>query len=343
MNDRAHSFDANILSEYLQRNVEGFRGPLTAKKFADGQSNPTFLLNAASGKYVLRRQPSGQLLKSAHAVDREFRVQSALTNTDVPVAKMYHLCKDTTIIGSMFYVMSFETGRIFWDPALPEIERDQRSVYYDELIRILAALHNVNIDKAGLRDYGRTGNYFERQIGLWEKQYRAAETRRIDTMEQLLDWVRCHCPADDGQLTLVHGDYRIDNVMFCSGSPLGLAVLDWELSTLGHPFADLAFFCMCLRLPDRGHIIGLGEKDRVAMGIPSEAEILRRYCELRGIDVIDHWHFYLAFSFCRFAAILQGVFKRGLDGNASSERATKLGEMVEPLALSALRIVAQAF
>ena len=340
MNDSAHSFDASSLGDYLQRNIAGFRGPLTAKKFADGQSNPTFLLNAASGKYVLRRQPPGQLLKSAHAVDREFRVQSALANTDVPVATMYHLCKDTSIIGSMFYVMSFESGRVLWNPALPEIDREQRAAYYDELIRILAALHDVDIDKTVLRDYGRPGNYFERQIGLWEKQYRAAETHRIEAMEQLLDWVRCHCPADDGQLTLVHGDYRLDNVMFCSDSPRGLAVLDWELSTLGHPFADLAFFCMCLRLPDRGHIIGLGEKDRTAMRIPSEAEILRRYCELRGIDAIDDWSFYLAFSLFRFAAILQGVFKRGLDGNASSARATKLGEMVEPLALSALRIVA---
>ncbi len=340
MNDSTHGFDSEKLCAYLEQHVEGFRGPLTAKKFADGQSNPTFLLKTASGDYVLRRQPPGELLKSAHAVDREFRVQRALKHSDVPVATMYHLCEDTAIIGSKFYVMSFEQGRILWNPALPEIDREQRAAYYDELIRILAALHNVDVAQVGLADYGRSGNYFERQISVWSKQYRAAETRTIAAMETLRDWIEQHCPADEGIVTLVHGDYRIDNVMFDVDAPRGLAVLDWELSTLGHPLADLAFFCMCLRLPDAGHIIGLGEKDRTALGIPSEAEILQRYCRLRGIERIDNWHFYLAFSLFRFAAILQGVYKRGLDGNASSERATQLGEMVEPLALSALDIIA---
>jgi aminoglycoside phosphotransferase (APT) family kinase protein len=341
MSETALGFDIDTLCAYLEQHIEGFRGPLTAKKFADGQSNPTFLLSAASGQYVLRRQPPGHLLKSAHAVDREFRVQRALANTDVPVATMMHLCEDTAIIGSMFYVMSFEQGRIFWDPALPHIAREQRAAYYDELIRILAALHNVDLVRVGLTDYGRAGNYFERQLSVWSKQYRASETRTIDAMEKLLDWMQHHCPADDGQLTLVHGDYRIDNLMFASDSPRGLAVLDWELSTLGHPLADLGFFCMCLRLPVNGHIVGLGDKDRDALSIPDEASILRRYCELRGINSITNWHFYLAFSFFRLAAILQGVFKRGLEGNASSERATKLGEMVEPLAQSALAVIAQ--
>jgi aminoglycoside phosphotransferase (APT) family kinase protein len=344
MNDNAHNFDVNVLCDYLQKHIDGFRGPLTAKKFSDGQSNPTFLLSAASGNYVLRRQPSGILLKSAHAVDREFRVQRALADTAVPVARMLHLCEDTAIIGSMFYVMSYEQGRIFWNPALPDIEREQRAAFYDELIRILAALHNVDIDKVHLRDYGRAGNYYERQLGVWSKQYRASETRRIEAMEFLLPWLRQHCPADGSidnnkNVTLVHGDYRIDNVMFRSDAARGLAVLDWELSTLGHPLADLAFFCMCLRLPSDADIVGLGNQDRDALGIPNEKIIVRRYCELRGIDAIENWHFYLAFSFFRLAAILQGVYKRGLDGNASSARAENLGRMVEPLAKTAIDII----
>lgn len=339
MNDSAHGFDVNSLCTYLENHIDGFRGPLTAKKFSNGQSNPTFLLSAASGEYVLRRQPPGKLLKSAHAVDREYRVQRALATTDVPVARMLHLCEDSAVIGSMFYVMSYEQGRILWDPALPEITRDQRAVYYDELIRILAALHNIDIDKAGLRDYGRAGNYYERQLATWSKQYRASETRRIEAMEILLPWLQQYCPADDGEVTLVHGDYRLDNVMFCSDAPRGLAVLDWELSTLGHPLADLAFYCMCLRLPSDADIVGLGEKNRDALGIPDEQAIVRRYCELRGIDAIGNWHFYLAFSFFRFAAILQGVYKRSLDGNASSASAENLGRMVEPLAQMAIGII----
>lgn len=338
MSDHTHGFDGDNLCAYLARHIEGFRGPLTAQKFVDGQSNPTFLLRAASGDYVLRRQPPGQLLKSAHAVEREFRVQRALANTAVPVATMYHLCEDSAIIGSMFYVMSFEPGRIFWNPALPHIAREQRGAYYEELLRILAALHSVDIGAAGLADYGRAGNYFERQLSVWSKQYRASATRRIEAVEQLLNWLRRRCSGDD-ELTLVHGDYRIDNVIFDAAQPRGLAVLDWELSTLGHPLADLAFFCMCLRLPATAHIAGLGNRDRAALGIPDEANMLRRYCELRGIAAIADWHFYLAFSFFRFAAILQGVFKRGIDGNASNARATKLGEMVEPLAEMALNII----
>lgn len=340
MNNQALGFDTYTLCAYLEQHIDNFRGPLTAKKFSDGQSNPTFLLSADSGQYVLRRQPPGQLLKSAHAVDREYRVQRALAHTDVPVATMYHLCEDTRIIGSMFYVMSFERGRILWNPALPEIERGQRSAYYEELIRILAALHNIDIAQAGLTGYGRTGNYIERQISVWCKQYRATETHRIDAMERVIGWLCRYCPSDEGETTLVHGDYRIDNVMFSSDGPRGLAVLDWELSTLGNPLADLAFFCMCLRLPDQGYIAGLGNTDRSVLCLPDEVSILRHYCELRGINSIANWNFYLAFSYFRFAAILQGVYKRSIDGNASSERAKSLGEMVEPLAILALEIIA---
>lgn len=341
MNVLAHELDTQKLTTYLESVIEGFRGPMTAGKFAGGQSNPTYLLDAASGRYVLRRQPPGELLKSAHAVDREYRVLKALRDTDVPVARAWHLCEDRDVIGSMFYVMSFEPGRIFWDPALPELGREERGAYYDELIRILAALHGVDVQKVGLGDYGRPGNYYERQIGLWTKQYRAAETRHIEAMERLIEWLPANCPEDDGSVSLVHGDYRIDNVMFAADAPRGQAVLDWELSTLGHPLADLAYFCMCLRLPPEGHVVGLAGKDRDVLGVPQEREIIRRYCELRGIGPIDNWHFYLAFSFFRLAAIVQGVLKRAIDGNASSDKAMVVGQMTEPLAGMAVEIIEQ--
>ena len=341
MNQPSHDFDTERLAAYLEKKIPDFRGPLSAEKFSGGQSNPTFLLKAASGQYVLRRQPPGELLKSAHAVDREYRVIKALLDTPVPVAKAYHLCEEREIIGSMFYVMSYEEGRIFWDPSLPELERSQRSAYYDELIRILAAMHEVDIDKAGLRDYGRPGNYYQRQIALWSKQYRASETHLIEDMEHLVSWLEANCPEDDGQVSLVHGDYRLDNVMFNASSPSGQAVLDWELSTLGHPLADLAYFCMCLRLPADGHILGLAGVDRAAQGVPEERELIRRYCQLRNIESIENWHFYLTFSFFRLAAIAQGVLKRAIDGNASSDKAKTVGALATPLAAQAIEILQQ--
>lgn len=342
MNAQSYVLDTPKLTSYLEKAIEGFSGPMTAEKFTGGQSNPTCLLTAASGRYVLRRQPPGELLKSAHAVDREYRVLRALGDTGVPVARAYHLCEDRDVIGSIFYVMSFEPGRIFWDPALPELGREQRGAYYDELIRIMAAMHDVDVQKVGLGDYGRTGNYYERQIGLWTKQYRAAETRHIKAMERLIEWLPINCPEDDGCVSLVHGDFRIDNVMFAVDAPRGRAVLDWELSTLGHPLADLAYFCMCLRLPADGHVPGLADKDRDALGVPQERAIIRRYCELREIGQIENWHFYLAFSFFRLAAIVQGVLKRAVDGNASSDKAMAVGQMTEPLAEMAVEIIDQA-
>jgi aminoglycoside phosphotransferase (APT) family kinase protein len=334
-----HTLDTEKLSHYLESHVDGFKGPLTAEKFAGGQSNPTFLLRAQSGQYVLRRQPAGTLLKSAHAVDREYRVLQALSNTDVPVARAYHLCEDPEVIGSMFYVMSFEDGQIFWNPAFPELPKEKRKAYIDELIRILANMHNVNVEAVGLGDYGRPGNYYERQISLWTKQYRASETSHLPAMERLMEWLPAHCPADDGQVSLVHGDYRLDNVMFKNDQPQGQAVLDWELSTLGHPLADLAYFCMCLRLPAGGHIPGLAGKNLDELGLPDEPSIIKRYCELRGIEAIRNWHFYLAFSFFRLAAIAQGVLKRALDGNAASDKAMVVGKMTAPLAEMALQII----
>lgn len=342
LNNAVEYLDEERLTSYLETRIEGFMGPIRAEKFSGGQSNPTFLLTTPDCKYVLRRKPPGQLLKSAHAVDREYRVQEALLETPVPVARPYCLCEDDTVIGSMFYIMSYEPGRIFWDPALPELERLQRGPIFDEMIRILAAMHSVDIEGIGLTDYGKQGNYFERQMDRWTKQYRAAETERIEAVEILVDWLKKSMPGDDGEISLIHGDYRLDNVIFHPSKPEALAILDWELSTLGHPMADLAYFCMCLRLPTVGTVKGLKGKDRLALGVPSESEIVERYCQVRGINGIDHWTFYIAFSFFRLAAICQGVLKRALNGNASSDKALQVGSMVPVLTKMALEAINEA-
>ena len=327
------------LGAYLEHSIEGFIGLDGAEKFSGGQSNPTYLLSAASGRYVLRSKPPGRLLKSAHAVDREFRVIQALAGTDVPVARALHLCEDEGVTGSMFYVMSFEEGRIFWNPALPAINKEKRAGYHHELIRVLAAIHEVDVDAVGLTDYGRPGNYYERQISRWTKQYKAAETTRIEPMDILIDWLPANLPADDGQNSLIHGDYRIDNIIFHTTDVRALAVIDWELSTLGHPLADLAYYCMCLRLPADGDVKGLAGKDRNAWGVPEEQAIIEQYGEYRRLPAIENWHFYLAFSFFRMAAICQGVYKRGLDGNASHNKALEMGKLVEPMAVSAVDLI----
>lgn len=340
-------FDVDTLARYLTAHVPGFEGLISIEKFAGGQSNPTFLLEATSGRYVLRRQPPGELLKSAHAVDREFRVLCALADTPVPVARALHLCEDRDVIGSLFYVMSYEDGEIYWDPSLPAVPVGARGAIYDALIDTMAALHEVDVDAVGLADYGRAGNYFSRQIDVWTKQYRAAQTDELDAMQALIDWLPAHCPAETGKPSLVHGDFRIDNLIFERGKPNGepdgapkvRAVLDWELSTLGHPLADLAYFCMCLRLPPQGHIVGLAGLNRAALGVPDEAAIVERYGTLRGIASIEHWNFYLAFSFFRLAAIAQGVKKRALAGNASNERARQVGEMAGALAKMGMALI----
>ncbi|WP_317931084.1 phosphotransferase [Halioxenophilus sp. WMMB6] len=334
-----NEIDVVLLSEYLERHVDGFSGPITAEKFAGGQSNPTFLIQAASDQYVLRRQPPGKLLKSAHAVDREYQVLTALSQSEVPVARALHLCQDCDVIGSMFYLMSYEPGEIFWDPALPAVAMDQRKAYYSEIIRILAAIHNLDVNKVGLAEFGRPGNYFERQIGRWTQQYRAAETDHKPEVERLILWLDAHCPAEDGQVSLVHGDFRIDNIIFYNGEARGRAVLDWELATLGHPLADLAYFCMCLRLPPSDHGKGLGGLNRVELGLPTEAEIVNQYCVLRGVPSIDNWNFYLAFSFFRLASIVQGVYKRAQQGNASNANALAMGKLVDVLAHMANQLI----
>ena len=339
MNDVAH-IDTDALDAYCRAHVNGYRGPLRAEKFATGQSNPTFFVESASGKYVLRRKPPGELLKSAHAIEREYAVMQALAGGAVPVPRMLALCEDASVIGTPFYVMAHVDGRIFWDPAVPEVSRDDRAAIYDEMNRVLTALHAVDPNAVGLENFGRPGNYFARQIARWSDQYRASQTGVVADMDALMDWLAANMPPDDGRVSIVHGDYRIDNFMFAKTSPKLIAVLDWELSTLGHPFADLAYQCMQWRLPNEGVFRGLAGVDRAALGIPSEDAYVALYCKRGGLGVIAHWPFYLAFSFFRLAAILQGVKKRALDGNASNpERGMKMGEAVPVLAGMAMQLV----
>ncbi len=342
---KVDTLDEVKLASYLEANVDGFKGPLTASKFAGGQSNPTFKIDAASGSYVLRKQPPGKLLKSAHAVDREFRVLDALKGSDVPVAEVYHLCENPEIVGSMFYLMEFCDGNIHWSAALKEIDSNERRTrMYDEMNRVLAALHSVDIDAVGLSDYGKPGNYFERQLTRWTSQYKASELDPIPEMDQLIAWLEKHLPEDDGKVALTHGDYRLDNVMFDKDNNKIIAVLDWELSTLGHPYADLAYQCMQQRLPAsdaKNTMSGLMGVNPVELGIPTEEEYVAAYCKRVGIEKIDNWSFYLSFSFFRLGAIVQGVAKRAADGNASNKAASKVGSMVQPLAQMALQVISE--
>jgi aminoglycoside phosphotransferase (APT) family kinase protein len=335
------TLDTAVLGPYLEANVGGFSGLISAEKFVDGQSNPTFKITAESGEYVLRRQPPGELLKSAHAVDREYRVLSALANSDVPVPMVNHLCEDRDVIGSLFYVMEFCEGRIFWDSSIPEVDKTHRTAIYDDMNRVLAALHQIDIEAVGLSDFGKPGGYFERQYGRWSGQYRASEMRSIEPMERLIAWLGDNLPDDDGRVTIVHGDYRLDNMIFDATNPHVIALLDWELSTLGHPFADVGYQCMQLRMPERiGSISGLRGKDLGELGIPTEDEYVARYCERTGISGIDNFGFYVAFSFFRLAAIVQGVAKRAADGNASNKNAADFEAYVEPMAEMALEAIA---
>lgn len=339
MTDGIHSIDEPRLADYLQTRIDGFSGPLTAEKFSGGQSNPTFRITAGSGIYVLRKQPPGTLLKSAHAVDREYRVMKALKNTKVPVPQMHHLCEDTEILGTKFFIMEFKDGRTFWDSAVPEVSKDDRIKIYDQVNQVLSDLHSTDVNSIGLAEYGRPGNYYARQLKRWTEQYKASEFETIDDMEWMIHWLHEHLPEDDGRVSLVHGDFRLDNLMFELNQPEVAAVLDWELSTLGHPFADLANHCMQQRMPaEVGDMSGLANADLKALGVPTEQEFVARYCERSNIDNIDHWDFYLSFSVYRLAAILQGVAKRGREGNASSERALKVHEFVAPLAKMAKQI-----
>ena len=331
------ALDVEAVESWARANIPGFTGPVTATKFSGGQSNPTYRLDTPSRSYVLRRKPPGVLLKSAHAVDREYRVQSALQDTDVPVAKMHALCEDDDVIGSAFYIMDLVHGRTFDQPSLPDQSPEDRSAIIDEMNRVLAAIHSVDLDAMGLADYGPPGHYCQRQTDRWTKQYHATQTEDLPDMEALIDWLKANMPDDDGQRTLVHGDYRLDNLLYAPDSANVLAVLDWELSTTGHPYADLAAVVMQWSMPSTTEGRGLGGVDREAKGLWSDQRFIDTYCERRGIPGIGDFNFYLAFCFFRMAAILQGVKKRALDGNASDpERGLKLGAYVPEFARSGL-------
>ncbi len=334
--------DTGALGAWLETHVPGFRPPFTLTKFATGQSNPTYRVDAASGALVLRAKPPGQLLKSAHQVDREFRVLEALRPAGVPVPRALALCPDDpSPIGRMFYVMELVEGRIFWDPALPELSGPaERAAIYQGMNAALARLHDVDPAAVGLADFGRPGSYFERQLSRWAGQYRASETGAIVDMDRLIGWLESNLPADDGAVSLVHGDFRLDNMIFDAHRPEVAAIIDWELSTLGHPMADLAYQCMQWRLPHDSGFRGLGGLDRDALGLPSEAAYVDAYCRRRGIARIDNWPFYIAFSFFRLGAILQGVYRRALDGNASNpQKARTYGQAVPLIAAAAMAAV----
>lgn len=333
-----YELDNQRLGDYLAQHIDGFEGPLSSNKFKDGQSNPTFLLETPNKKYVLRSKPPGNLLKGAHAVDREFRVLKALRNTDVPVATALHLCEDESVTGSMFYVMEYMDGRVLWDPALPDQTPAERTAMYAEMNRVLAALHSVDVEAADLTTFGKPGDYFARQTSTWLRQYRASEIDKIEEMEALIEWLPANQPEDDGKVSVVHGDFRLDNLMFHKTDPKVIATLDWELSTLGHPYADLAYQCMQYYMPRTGSVVGLAGLDYKELGIPTEDEYRAMYCKNLGIDDIPNWNYYLVFSMFRLAAIVQGVYKRGMDGNASSEKALSYGKLVPVLANIALKL-----
>jgi aminoglycoside phosphotransferase (APT) family kinase protein len=326
-------FDVGQLADYMTSHVEGFHGPLEVRQFRGGQSNPTYLLQADSGRYVLRRKPPGKLLKSAHAVDREFRIISALYGADFPVPRPYLLCEDEAVIGTMFYIMECVDGRIFWELDLPESDPGERAAIYDSVNETIAKLHSFDYEALGLADFGKPGNYFARQISRWGGQYRASETRKIADMDSLIDWLPGNIP-DDESASVVHGDFRLDNLIIHPEQPTVIAVLDWELSTIGHPLADFTYHLMTWQMPDIGiGSAGLCGQDLQALGIPGEEKYARLYCERTGRSGgIANRDFYSAFNFFRLAAILQGIAGRVRDGTAASAHAGQAERAVEPLA-----------
>jgi aminoglycoside phosphotransferase (APT) family kinase protein len=327
-----HRFDPAPLGRWLEANLPGCRGPVVVEQFKGGQSNPTFLLETADGRrLVLRRKPPGKLLPSAHAVDREYRIITALAQTDVPVARSHALCLDESIVGTAFYIMDYVEGRVFWEPTLPGLGREERHALYDALNDVIARLHRVDYAAIGLADYGRPGNYVSRQIDRWTKQYRASETETIEAMDRLIDWLPQNVPADD-TTCIVHGDYRLDNVIYHPTEPRILAVLDWELSTLGNPLGDFAYHMMSWRLGQAAYR-GLKGHDLAALNIPGEAEYRRLYCQRTGRHGdLPHWDFYMAYNMFRLAAILQGIMGRVVEGTAANARARETGARARAIA-----------
>ncbi len=326
------SFDTEKLSAYLAAQLPEFEGPLSVRQFKGGQSNPTFLLETPPRKYVLRKKPPGELLPSAHMIEREYRVMAALKDTVVPVANARLLCEDSSIVGTPFYVMDHIDGRIFRNPAVPELEATERTAVYNAMVDAMAALHSVDWKTVGLEGFGKPSDYLARQIKLWTRQYDAAKTHDIPAMDKLITWLPDNIPANE-ITTIAHGDFRLENLMFAQGEAKVLAVLDWELATLGHPYADLAYNCMIWHLPaDTPNVPGLAGLDLAALGIPSEEDYVARYCSSAGLDHIPDYHFYLAFSFFRFASIAQGIYARFKGGNAAAPNAEEVGLLATPLA-----------
>ena len=345
-----HAFDTATLQRYLDGRLESFAGPLTVEQFKGGQSNPTYKLITPERAYVMRAKPgpAAKLLQSAHAIDREFTVMRALHETAVPVPRMHVLCEDESVIGRAFYVMQFMPGRVLWDQSLPSLDVPARGRIYDEMNRVIAALHTVDVGAVGLAGYGRPGNYFERQIGRWTKQYLASITEPIEAMDRLIEWLPAHMPPsarDETQVSVVHGDYRLDNLVFDPTEARIIAVLDWELSTIGHPLADFSYHCMSWHIPP-GSFRGIGGLDHAALGIPTERDYVRRYCERTGRPdpdaVMADWNFYMAYNLFRIAGILQGIAKRVETGTASSAQARQSAAGARPLAEMGWRMAQQA-
>lgn len=332
--------DEARLTAWFEAHVAGFEGPLAVSKFKGGQSNPTYRIDAPSGPYVLRRKPFGKLLPSAHAVDREYKVQAALSGTGYPVARQYGLCTDDGVIGSWFYVMGCVDGRTIWDGSMPGATPAQRRAVYDAMVDALADLHAVDVDAVGLSDFGKPGNYFGRQVDRWTKQYRLSETETMPEMERLIEFLPATLP-EQTRTSVVHGDYRIDNMIFAHDGPQVLAVLDWELSTLGDPLADFTYLCTAWA-QDNGGRSGVQDLDRKALGIPELDEVVERYCTRTERDRLTGLDWYLGYNFFRLAAIIQGIKKRVIDGTASSAHAKAMSERVQPLAALALSFAVKA-
>ncbi len=344
-----HAFDVSALESWLVANMTGFEGPLSVEMFKGGQSNPTYKLITPKSAYVMRAKPGpvAKLLPSAHAIEREFKVMKGLSGTSVPVATMHVLCEDEAIVGRAFYVMEFVAGRVLWDQSLPGMTNTQRGDIYDEMNRVIAALHSVKFAEQGLASYGKPGSYIERQIGRWSKQYVASQTQVIAEMDRLMAWLPANIPnsaKDETLVSIVHGDFRLDNLMFHPTEPKVLAVLDWELSTLGHPLADFSYHCMAWHIKP-GSFRGIGGLDHHALGIPNEAEYIKRYCERTGFTTPEKlaldWNFYMAYNLFRIAAILQGIAKRVEDGTASSDQAKSSGAGAKPMAELAWHFASQ--
>ncbi|MBL8704682.1 MAG: phosphotransferase family protein [Rhodospirillales bacterium] len=322
--------DAARLEDWMRQNVPGFRGPLAVEPISGGQSNPTYRLLAPGGRYVLRRKPPGKLLPSAHAVDREFKVMKALHGSDVPVPRVLALCSDESIIGTMFYLMENVEGRVFYDPRLQEQSKAERAAMFDDMNRVIAALHRVDFAVIGLSDFGKPGNYFQRQIARWSQQYRASETETIPAMDRLIDWLPQNIPPGE-ETSIVHGDFRMDNLIFHPAEPRVVAVVDWELSTLGHPLGDFAYHAMTWRFTPE-LFRGLAGADLAALGIPDEKAYVQAYCRRTNRAAIEHWDFYMGFVMFRMAAIFQGIMGRVRDGTATDAKAREAGAKARPVA-----------